>query len=540
MVGQTISRYSASARERLSSTLTPRDFRPTWLVVCIVSALCYLVPKLTGALILDPKTVWPLWPGCAILVVGLLVVPLRVWPLLIPAALGGFALYDRQAGVPIASIAWFFPADAVEVLIAALGLRFCFDGVPQLNSVKALAKYSLFAVFLGPLAAAFISAQGIGSEYWSSWRICFFSDVLAFVTVTPAILSWIPNGHVSPGKSRAYYLEAAAQLAALVLLGSIILDSSARNSSPALLYSLVPVLLWSALRIGWRGISTSLVLVAFLSIWGAVHGRGPFAEQGPLGHPEWLQLQLFLVFAATPFMVLAAAIEERKVAQRALVGFGRRLLDAQEQERTRIARELHDDIGQRLALLAVELDQLQQDFPDSLVGLRNRVGELQKQAVGVADDTQSVSHKLHSTKLEHLGVAVAVRSFCKEFGEQQRVEIDFKTHDLPSPLAPDISLCLYRVLQEALHNSAKHSGARRFEVQLWGTFDQIHLLVRDSGSGFEAERAKRSRGLGLISMEERLKLLKGTLSIESRPDRGTTIHACLPFRLRSDSMPAAS
>jgi signal transduction histidine kinase len=106
-------------------------------------------------------------------------------------------------------------------------------------------------------------------------------------------------------------------------------------------------------------------------------------------------------------------------------------------------------------------------------------------------------------------------------------------------LASDISLCLYRVLQEALHNSAKHSGVQRFEVQLWGTSEEIHLLVRDSGSGFEAERAKESPGLGLISMEERLKLLKGTLSIESQPQRGTTIHACLPLHSRSNSMPAA-
>ena len=109
-----------------------------------------------------------------------------------------------------------------------------------------------------------------------------------------------------------------------------------------------------------------------------------------------------------------------------------------------------------------------------------------------------------------------------EFGEQQKVEIDFKTHDLPTPLARDISLCLFRVLQEALHNSAKHSGVRHFEVRLWGTSDEIHLTVRDSGAGFDREAAKKSRGLGLISMEERLRLVNGPLSIESQPKHGTT------------------
>ena len=232
-------------------------------------------------------------------------------------------------------------------------------------------------------------------------------------------------------------------------------------------------------------------------------------------------------------------ITERKLAQEALAGVSRMLIEAQEQERTRIARELHDDIGQRLALLTIRLNHLRQVSTELPVEVRTGLAELQQQTFDLATDTQTLSHELHSSKLEYLGVAVAARSFCKEFGEQQKVEIDFKSHDLPSPLPLAASLCLFRVLQEALHNSAKHSGVGHFEVQLWGTSDEIHLTVRDSGSGFDRERAKESRGLGLISMEERLKLLKGTLSIESQPQRGTTIHACVPLISGGDSMRAA-
>jgi signal transduction histidine kinase len=145
---------------------------------------------------------------------------------------------------------------------------------------------------------------------------------------------------------------------------------------------------------------------------------------------------------------------------------------------------------------------------------------------------------LHSSRLEYLGLAPAISGFCKEFGEQQKVEIDFKIHDLPSTLPPDISLCLFRVLQEALHNSVKHSGVRHFEVRLWGTSDEIHLTVSDPGVSFDREAAKQSRGLGLISMEERLKLVNGTLSIESQPRRGTTIHARVPLRSGSDYLHA--
>ena len=132
-----------------------------------------------------------------------------------------------------------------------------------------------------------------------------------------------------------------------------------------------------------------------------------------------------------------------------------------------------------------------------------------------------------------------MRDLCKEFGKRQKAGIDFKTHDLPSPLSPDISLCLFRVLQEALHNSAKHSGVRHVEVQLSGTSDEIHLVVNDSGVGFDSEAVKASGGLGLISMEERVKLLKGTFSVESEPGLGTTIRARVPLSLDRRLMRAA-
>jgi PAS domain S-box-containing protein len=231
-------------------------------------------------------------------------------------------------------------------------------------------------------------------------------------------------------------------------------------------------------------------------------------------------------------------ITERKLAEAALANVSRKLIEAQEQERTRIGRELHDDIGQRLALVAVELQQLHKEalvFPR----VRSRLGELQKKVSQIAADTQSLSHELHSARLQYLGITAAMRGFCREFGEQQKVKVEFKANDLPSALSPDISLCLFRVLQEALHNSAKHSEVRRFEVRLWGKGDEIRLTVKDSGKGFDREAAKTSQGLGLISMEERLKMVNGTLSIESQPRRGTTIEAHVPLGSGSESLRAA-
>ena len=222
-------------------------------------------------------------------------------------------------------------------------------------------------------------------------------------------------------------------------------------------------------------------------------------------------------------------VTEHKLAEAALSQVSRRLIDAQEHERTRIARELHDDVAQRLAVLSIELKHLQQDPPSSAVEISDRVGEMRRQIIKISTDVQALSHELHSSKLEYLGIVAAMRSFCREFGEQQKIEIDFGSHDLPTPLPVEVSLCLFRVLQEALHNAAKYSGVRHFEVQLWGSLNEIHLTISDLGGGFDVQAAMLGPGLGLTSMTERLHLVKGEISIVSAPNRGTTIQARVPL-----------
>lgn len=634
-----------------------RGSRSTWIVVCLTIAAAYLVPSLVGTLTSNPKTVWPLWPGCAFLVTGLLLLRIQLWPLVISASFIGFAFADVQAGVPLSSVFRFIPGNLLEVLISAGGLRYCFNGVPRLNSVKALAKYSLFAVLLAPLAGAFFSGPGVARDYWTGWKVVFLSEVLAFLTLTPALLSWVSEGRALMRRSRAHHLEGLMLISGLVLASYVVFTVPETSRSPALFYTLVPFLLWSALRFKWLGVSTCLIAVSFLSIAGAVYGRGPFSDMVPLTDP--VPLQMFLIFVSIPFMVLAALADEReqaalrvsesekrfrlvantapviiwmagtdrqctyvnqswlqftgrpyeaelgtgwmervhkedlkkclktyteafdgrqsfkmeyrvlrndgeyrwlldigvprfnsdgsfagfigsclditdrKLAEEALASIGHRLIEAHEEERTWIARELHDDVLQRFVLVEIELERCNQQGVDE--GIRQARRLISK----LSADIQALSHRLHSSNLEYLGLVGAAKSFCRELAEQRNVRIELKHSDVPREVPETISLCLFRVLQEALQNAVRHSGGHDFVVEVHGTQQGIRLTVSDSGIGFDWRHAVNGRGLGLISMRERLRLVNGELSIQSEHGRGTTVFASVPFGHEDHSMAVA-
>jgi PAS domain S-box-containing protein len=232
-------------------------------------------------------------------------------------------------------------------------------------------------------------------------------------------------------------------------------------------------------------------------------------------------------------------VTDRKLAEEAMAGMGRRLIEAHEQERTWIARELHDDVSQRMALLTIELELWEQELPASAVRFHDRIRHARQRLSEISSDIQSLSHRLHSSKLEYLGIVAAARSFCNELSEQQKVQVDFNSANIPVGVPKEIALCVFRVLQEALQNAVKYSGVRQFAVELQGVDGEIRLTVNDTGVGFDPIEAFNRHGLGLISMRERLHLAGGRISIESQPGMGTTIRARVPFSSMSDSVQAA-
>ena len=232
-------------------------------------------------------------------------------------------------------------------------------------------------------------------------------------------------------------------------------------------------------------------------------------------------------------------ITERKRLEETLTRMSRKLVEAQEHERARIARELHDDINQRLALLAIEIEASKQNPPNSAEDISRLLTDVRERITEVSSDVQSISHQLHSSQLEYLGIVGAVKSFCREFAARQKVEIDFTHDDIPRPVSREVSLCLFRVLQEALHNAAKHSQVRHFEVRLGCSAGQVELTVSDRGAGFDADMAMSKGGLGLTSMRERVRLVNGTIAIDSKPEGGTTIRVHVPLKTEHVSQRAA-
>jgi PAS domain S-box-containing protein len=222
-------------------------------------------------------------------------------------------------------------------------------------------------------------------------------------------------------------------------------------------------------------------------------------------------------------------ITDLKRAEEILHNISGKLIEAQEKERRRIARELHDDINQRLVLLGVSLQQLTNDLSSaSVASLRERTNELSNHVSELSSDIQLLSHQLHSSSLQYLGLVPAMNDLCKEIASRHNVKVDCAHSNVPSPLPPEVALGLFRVLQEALRNAVKHSGVRKVEVRLLGLPGEIQLTIRDRGKGFDPKTTMAGQGLGLVSMQERVHLLKGSISIVSKPMCGTEIIVHIP------------
>jgi two-component system NarL family sensor kinase len=227
--------------------------------------------------------------------------------------------------------------------------------------------------------------------------------------------------------------------------------------------------------------------------------------------------------------VICKVAEERNRAGKALRYLTGRLLQAQEEERRRLARELHDGLNQQLAMLAVELGILAREVPDDQARLRDQILNLRSRTEAVSNDVRSMTHHLHPAALEHLGLVSALRIHCTDFSRHEHVRVRFTAQGEVGRMPDDVALSLYRIAQEALRNVAKHSGAPEAWVNVSRRGHYLRLLVVDEGCGFVPSKTKKSLGLGLVSIKERVQLVHGFLSVKSAPEQGTRIEVDVPI-----------
>jgi two-component system sensor histidine kinase UhpB len=305
------------------------------------------------------------------------------------------------------------------------------------------------------------------------------------------------------------------------------------DQSDLAIYAPFPFLVWAALRLGTIGASSGLFLTTVLLIFGISRHKGPLFY--PIVHDMHF-LQLFLTILALPIMFVAILFEERQQAETRLLesqeelnqnykrirDLAGGLIRGQEEERSRIARELHDDITQQIAMLTVGLDHLESMPADKLALAHGELGELRGKTEELALAVREVARQLHSTVLQHLGLSKALKGLCRTFSQQYQIDATLEAEELED-LGDDISLCLFRVTQEALNNAVKHGHAKQITVVLAQEAGLLRLQIKDTGIGFDP--AARAEGLGLVSMQERLRLVGGKLAIRSTPGQGTVIEA---------------
>jgi PAS domain S-box-containing protein len=218
-------------------------------------------------------------------------------------------------------------------------------------------------------------------------------------------------------------------------------------------------------------------------------------------------------------------IQDRKATELARLELARRLMSSQETERTRVARELHDGIGQEIALLGIQMQRTAASIATEPAQLSSGMQKLCTNLTAIGLHVSRLSHQLHSSELEYLGLAVAITKLCREFSEQYAIKVACVSTSIPAKMDNEIALAFFRIAQESLHNIARHSGASEVHVDVNTNTGNLTLIVRDNGAGFNVEEAKAAPGLGLISMRERMHLIGGEFAIESAPGAGTRIYA---------------
>ena len=524
--------WSASSRitEDLGlSTLSLNPFLRTFFVALVV-AVSYFVGSQIGFLFTPSEApISTFWPPNAILLAAFLLAPPRIWWACLLAVLPAHLLIQLRAGIPLLSSLGWFVGNTGEALMGAACIRYFSKSKPLFDSVRGLTIFLVFGVLLSTLVTSFLDAAstvltGFGRNYWMLWTTRLSSDVISNITIVPTIVifgtkgvSWIRKANL------AQFTELGLLTLALVFATALAFGRQNASSIPAVTYASLLLLIWPAVRFGIGGLSSSMLVIAVVSIWNARHARVLVTASMT---EDVLALHTLLVLFALPLLLMAAISGERRSADASSRAIRDELIRTQEEDRERVARELRDDIIQQLTLVSLNIDQLrEQSEPSS----KSRFDDLYGQLAVVYEATSDLSHELYPFALEYLGLSPALRKLCREAGTQNHITITLKEESTPAGMAPEVSRRLYSVAQEALRNIVKHSHAKVAAIELKAVGVNVLLRIVDDGVGINPEYGE---GAGLTSMREQMLSLGGTFTIVSVPLKGTTIEASVPIKRR--------
>ena len=483
----------------------------------------------------------PFWPPNIVLFCTLLLVPKRQWWLYIAATFPAHVIAEIAVGMPVAQLLVAFGTNCSLAILNAFGVQWLLRQPPWFGTLWHASIYLLVTAGVGPALSAFggafvqILSGAHLDKYWNFWGNWYMANALASVTLGPVFLIWFDRSSEAERFSPQRKVEAAILALSLGLTCAIAFHMGFGTVTteflPAVLYSPLPLILWAAIRFGQRGASGAVLVITVVSIWQNLHGSKLFNDLNP--ERNVLALQVFLMGIAVPVFLLGSAIDELRRTGEATRELARALLRAQDEERRRIARDLHDSTGQNLVVAGLLMRQVESMAPTSCVPLIGELNDLLQRSIM---EIRTATYLLHPPLLDRLGLSMALRAYVDGFSKRTGIVVELDlSPDIP-PMSSSIELALFRVIQEALTNVWRHSGSSTARIRLAqqpsAATQQVMLSIEDFGKGIPNDirvstltstktRNHVTEGLGLASMRERLNQIGGRLEIDSV--RGKTV-----------------
>ena len=512
-------------------------------------ALSYYIGARIGFLLQGPQVPQSvLWLPNSILLAVCIVNPPRRWAMLLFAALPAQLLVGWQSHAPLGTMSLIYLTNCADAMLGATVWRMISPNEVRIEGLKRMLGFLVLSAALPTILVSFADA-GLtvltkwSDNYWLAFSTRARANVLTNIIFVPAAVTILTSRRPAlRAQLRSRWHEATILLVGLVATSLLAFSHPVESiESATIAYVPLVFVVWAAVRFGLTMTGTLLVALTYLTTWVAFR-HGSHSLHGPEEIVPAVQFELLAI--AIPVMCLAAVVQDREGTSRALAAsqqalnqslvqirnLAGRLLSATEEERTRIARELHDDVNQQLAALGIGLSALKRRLPND-DPLREEVAALQRQAMHAADSIRALSHELHPAALRHAGLVPAMRELCAQYtrGETLRAALSVK-RDVDVDVPEDVALCVYRVTQEALRNAARHSGAGTAQVTLRSSDGALELKVEDEGQGFDEPVARRRGGLGLTSMDERARIVGGSVHVDTAPGHGTRIFLRVPNR----------